>query len=99
MQELSATSVEDEDEMMLRITPQLVQTLIIPLRKYYENLGAKLNYPKPFDAPSIDDESGLNPTDAKWRAGDGWRYYCAHDLLKACEISLQTNEDIIVSFD
>ena len=81
------------------IESPLVRLLVAPLRKYYEYLGAKLGYPNPYEAPSLDAKSGLDSTEAKWGAGDGWRYYCAHDLLRACEVSLQTGEDIIVSFD
>ena len=88
-----------EEEQGILIAPQLVRLLAEPLKIYYEQLREKLGNPAPFDAPRLDSERGLNPTEAKWGAGDGWRYYCAHDLLRACEISEQTGESIIISFD
>jgi hypothetical protein len=90
---------EEAEEQTMEIRPHLIPLLYQPLKTYYEDLGAKLGYPIPFEAPELDRQSGLDMTDAKWGAGDGWRYYCAHDLLRACEESLQTGEGIIISFD
>ena len=87
------------DEMEFRIEPQVVESLIGPLQRYYEQLGVKLGHPVPYEAPALDTESGLDPVEAKWGAGDGWRYYCAHDLLEACKVSLESGEEVIVTFD
>ncbi len=87
------------DDAGFLIEPHLVKMLMVPLEKYYADLGARLGYPNPYEAPGMDAARGLNPTEAKWGAGDGWRYYCAHDLLEACKVSLEDGEDIVISFD
>src|SRR5215467_6233787 len=57
------------EEQQMIIPSQLVRLLIDPLRAYYADLGAKLGNPHPADAPIMDFQRGLNPTEAKWGAG------------------------------
>ncbi len=79
----------DIDEMGVELGAEAVAALEGPLRTYYEALGAKLGHPEPWEAPDLDAQGAQGvqgAVDAKWGAGDGWRYYCAHDLLQACEV-------------
>lgn len=86
-----------EQEFSLPI--DLAAKLIEPLEKYYEELGKKLGHPDPGDAPELDRATGMDMARAKWGEGDGWRYYCAHDLLEACRHAVNTNTPIVVGFD
>lgn len=77
--------------------PDVAAAIIKPLESYVRDLGEKLGHPEPSEAPQLD--AHLDPTDAKWGAGNGWRYYCAVDLLAACKVSAETGQDVIISFD
>jgi hypothetical protein len=83
----------------LTIPSELVSQLEGPLRQYMDYLGELLGYPVPHEAPDLYRKAGLNPTEAKWGKGCGWQYYCADDLLQACEESRRTGEPIVLSFD
>jgi hypothetical protein len=87
------------EEQTLAILPELVPDLESRLRLYYKHLGRQLRHPAPHEAPELDRTSGLDPVEAKWGKGLGWQYYCAHDLLLACDESNRTGEPIILSFD
>jgi len=89
----------DEGEQEFRIPPPLAALLVEPLERYQQELGARLGHPDPAEAPDLDRASGLDPIDAKWGAGDGWRYYCVHDLLQACQLSRESGQPVVVSFD
>ena len=76
----------------------------IQLEPYLEeckrSLIADLNTEDPFEAIEKDDAvPGLDPGEAKWGKGKGWRLYCLRDLLLAIAHSRRTNTDICVSFD
>jgi hypothetical protein len=81
------------------ITPKIAAQLHPLLKRYSDRLRERLGNPDPWEAPGLDEKAGLDPTAAKWGEGLGWQYYCAHDLLRACEVSAETNEPIVVSFD
>ena len=78
--------------------------LAIDLEPYLEeckrSLVADMKTDDPFEAIERDEaESGLDPIDAKWGKGKGWRLYCVHDLLLAIAHSRATREEICISFD
>lgn len=81
------------------IEPDLAESLIPALENFNARIGQELGFPEPWDAPAKDEEAGLEPTEAKWGKGKGWQYYCAHDLLQACRVSVESREPICVSFD
>ena len=81
------------------IPAELATELIEPLERYVADLGNKLGNPPHERAPQLDAEAGIPPIDAKWGAGDGWRYYCAVDLLSACRESARTGAVVVVAFD
>ncbi|HEY2882828.1 MAG TPA: hypothetical protein VGJ15_10350 [Pirellulales bacterium] len=81
------------------ISPDAVSYLFDPLVRYHAYLSELLGNPEPFLAPELDRQRGLDLTAAKYGEGQGWQFYCTHDLLKACEISRQTGEPIVISFD
>jgi hypothetical protein len=86
-------------EQEFEITPEIVGHLFQPLTTYYAHLDQVLGHPHPYEAPELDRTRGLDMTDAKYGAGLGWQFYCTHDLLRACEISRDTGEPIVISFD
>jgi hypothetical protein len=88
-----------QGEQEFAIPVELAAKLIPPLQDYYAELGEKMGHPDPQEAPELDRDSGLDMGDAKWGAGDGWRYYCAHDLLEACRLAVKSVTPVVVSFD
>ncbi len=86
-------------EQKMTIQADVVMHLAGPLRQYYDHLGHQLGYPLPHEAPDLDKKAGLDPIEAKWGKGPGWQYYCAHDLLQACDESQRIGEPIVLSFD
>jgi hypothetical protein len=86
-----------EDHIL--IEPDIAVRLIPALESFNARVGQELAVSEPSDAIEKDKEAGLNPIDAKWGKGKGWQYYCAHDLLTACRVSIETGEPICVSFD
>lgn len=52
-----------------------------------------------WDAVASDDDCGIDPSEAKWGQGPGWRYYCLTDLLQGLQHSIETDTDICISFD
>lgn len=81
------------------IEPTIAARLIIALEIFNSHVGQELGFPEPSEAPDKDREAGLDPTEAKWGKGKGWQYYCAHDLLQACRVSVEGGQPICVSFD
>jgi hypothetical protein len=81
------------------IEPTISERLIPVLEIFYRHLRHELGNPEPSDAPLKDEEAGLDPLEAKWGKGKGWQYYCSHDLLQACRVSVECRELICVSFD
>jgi len=83
----------------VRVERPIVELLLPRLRSYCLALDEKLGHPEPSEAIDLDIAAGLDPIEAKYGAGEGWRFYCATDLLKACEVSFATGEPIFVRFD
>ena len=81
------------------IEPEMSAQLIEPVDRLYERYGNELGHPEPFEALQLDDDRGLDPTEAKWGKGIGWRYYCLHDLRIALRQSLESGEPVVISFD
>jgi hypothetical protein len=78
------------DEQTLTIPAAAVPHLVGPLRRYYDHPGQQLGHPAPHEAPELNKQARLDPVERKWGKGLGWQYYCAHDLLQACEQSQRT---------
>ena len=76
------------------ITSTDVSVLLPHFRAYFDELRTKLNGPPPEEAPDYDFKAGLDLTEAKWGAGDGWRYLCLYDVCRAAEVSLRTRKPI-----
>ena len=76
----------------------------LELERYLEEcrrtLIADLGTADPYEGIEIDAKvPSLDPIDAKWGMGKGWRLYCITDLLLAIGHSRAQNEDICVAFD
>jgi hypothetical protein len=89
----------DVGEDHILIEPEVADRLVQALERFNAQIGHELGFPEPWDAPAKDEQAGLDPTEAKWGKGKGWQYYCAHDLLQACRVSVESGEAICVSFD
>ena len=87
------------DETLIVIPQTIAVTLIEPLERYRDELSTKLGHPLPVAAPSLDQKAGIDPTKAKYGAGDGWRLYCVADLIEACQRSRKTNAPVEISWD
>ncbi len=44
-------------------------------------------------------QQGMDNVAGKWGESIGWKIYCLADLIPACEISISTNEPVVISFD
>ena len=65
---------EHEDHFLIESATASI--LLEPVEALYSKYAEELGHPEPFDAPQIDKDRGLSPSDAKWGQGIGWRYYC-----------------------
>jgi hypothetical protein len=92
-------AIENAQEQEILIDPNVASHIAPVAEKLYTRLGEALGHPLPHEAPPIDAQSGLDPVEAKWGKGKGWQYYCLHDLLKACRVSIESGEPICLSFD
>lgn len=88
---------ENEDHFL--IEPDTASMLLGPVDTLYSQYANELGNPEPFNAPQIDEDRGMDATDAKWGQGIGWRYYCLHDLRLALRKSIESGEPVVVSFD
>lgn len=69
------------------------------IRTYREAIEAELGGPRdPFEV-AAEDAQKMNPIDAKWGAGLGWRYYCVVDLETALDVSAAEGEPVLIEFD
>ena len=91
-------SLEEAQDHIL-IEPDVASQLVDAVDQLYEEYGSELGKPEPFNAPQIDEDRGLDPTDAKWGKGIGWRYYCLHDLRLALRESIENGEPVVIHFD
>ncbi|MEM6691796.1 MAG: hypothetical protein AAF664_20375 [Planctomycetota bacterium] len=91
-------SLEAAEDHILIDTDVALQ-LIGPVDQLYEQYGSELGNPEPINAPQIDEDRGLDPTDAKWGKGTGWQYYCLHDLRLAIRESIESDEPVVIHFD
>jgi len=78
-----------------RIPPDVCAHLLEPLRSYQREVLGRLGV--------SNDISGILPymqhsTRAKygWQDDDGWRAYCLHDLVQACELATRHRRDVEV---
>ncbi len=93
-----ADSLEENGDYFL-IEPEIAALLLPPVDALYMQYGNELGNPEPFDAPEIDEDRGLDTTEAKWGKGIGWRYYCLHDLRIALRKSIESKESVVINFD
>jgi hypothetical protein len=79
-----------EDDMpYLTLSPPMMECLASFVRRYVEIELAKGVRPE----PDASDDGG------EWRAGPGWRLYCAVDLLRAQEECVASGSDVIIHYD
>jgi len=90
--------LEDASDHIL-IQSTVATQMYEPLKRYQEHLAATLGHPDPVQAPELDEAKGIDPIEAKYGAGLGWQFYCATDLLQACERSQKTGEPICFTWD
>ena len=84
----------------LLIAPRQARELKPYLEECEQVLIADVDTSDPFDAIEKDEAvPGLDPVEAKWGKGKGWRLYCIIDLLRAIDHSQTTGEDICIAFD
>jgi hypothetical protein len=84
----------------LLIAPPQAAALKPYLEECKETLIAELGTADPFDA--IEEDSavrGLDPLEAQWGKGKGWRLYCVTDLLRAIEHCELSGDVICLTFD
>lgn len=82
-------STPEDDMPYVTLTPPMMECLAKFVRRYVEIELAKGVAPEP---DTSDDGSG-------WRAGPGWRLYCAVDLVRAQEESAASGHDVIIHYD
>jgi len=84
----------------LLISPQQAIDLEPYLAECSRSLVADLGTEDPFEAIEKDKAvPGLDPIEAKWGKGKGWRLYCVTDLLRVIALSRTTGEVICIAFD
>jgi hypothetical protein len=78
-----------------RIPPDVCAHLLPTLRSYQQEVLARLGISDDIDAivPHMRRSTGAK---YGWRDDDGWRAYCLHDLVHACELSARDNRDVEV---
>lgn len=80
------------------IESELAINLKAALVAWHAEQQARNGFQDQWEAVLSDDSTGLDPVDAKWGKGPGWRYHCACDMIKACTISQATGEPICIAF-
>lgn len=89
----------DETGEYFLIPPASSKRLLPVVDSLYDNYRQRFGDADVWDAIELDDESGLDPIEAKWGKGAGWRYYCLSDLRVALRRSIDSDSDVCVSFD
>ncbi|ELP30120.1 hypothetical protein Q31b_50170 [Novipirellula aureliae] len=89
----------DETGEYFLIPPASSKRLLPVVDSLYDNYRQRFGDADVWDAIELDDESGLDPIEAKWGKGAGWRYYCLTDLRVALRRSIDSDSDVCVSFD
>ena len=89
----------DETGEYFLIPPASSKRLLPVVDSLYDNYRQRFGDADVWDAIEQDDESGLDPIEAKWGKGAGWRYYCLTDLRAALRRSIDSDSDVCVSFD
>lgn len=76
-----------------RIPPDVCAHLLPALRSYQREVLARLGVSDDIDAilPHMPRSTGAK---YGWREDDGWRAYCLHDLVQACELSARDHRDV-----
>jgi hypothetical protein len=92
------SQLEETGEYFL-IPPEVARKMLPVVQTLYEKYRNIFLNKTVWDAIASDDDSGIDPSEAKWGAGPGWRYYCLTDLLKGLQQSIETNTDVCISFD
>jgi hypothetical protein len=90
-------SIENGDHMLI-YSPDAKRLLPL-VELLYEEYKTELGAPEPWNAPQVDEDRGIDPIDAKWGKGIGWRYYCLHDLRSALRLCVETDDPVCISFD
>lgn len=90
--------LEETGEYFL-INQATSERLLRPVDMLYEEYRKRFGDSEVWDAVELDHASGMNPVQAKWGAGPGWRYYCLTDLRKGLRRSIETGADVCISFD
>ena len=89
----------DETGEYFLIPPASSKRLLPVVDSLFEKYRLRFGDANIWDAVELDDESGLDPIEAKWGKGAGWRYYCLTDLRTALRRSIVSESDVCVSFD
>lgn len=90
--------LEETGEYFL-IPPASSKRLLPLVDLLYEIYRQRFGSAEVWDAIELDERSGLDPIEAKWGKGAGWRYYCLTDLRIALQRSIDSDCDVCVSFD
>lgn len=85
------TSDDPGDFPPIRMSKEMMEALIGPLRRYRKKLGERLGDPDPYEAPQLVEDSGN-------RDSDGWRLLCAQELIAAYEACMESGEPVVLIF-
>lgn len=89
----------DETGEYFLIPPASSKRMLPLVDSLFEKYRQRFGDADACDTIEVDDESGLDPLEAKWGKGAGWRYYCLNDLRKALRRSIDSDSDVCISFD
>lgn len=76
----------------LLIPEEQVKLLLPLLINYWQQLVAEMGHDDWTKEDEAETKAGLDPVEAKWGAGWGWRLLCTTDLIRACKTSLAEHQ-------
>lgn len=93
---------DETDNVMFRISQSESIELIPILNEYIEKTGSKYlekygSFTSPFETLPEEFENVPNVSGSEFRDID--KYICAEELLRACEVSAETADDVIIYHD
>ena len=86
-----------ENEYVL-VSPENAKILFPLLQKLEVDLISEIGSDNWHEEVQKDEDSGMNTVDAKWGKSKGWQLYCTTNLIKACQTSINENEQICLVF-
>jgi hypothetical protein len=91
--EIQAAFGNNEYVLISEAQAALLLPLLVAHRK---QLVADIGHKDWFAEAVAESKTGLDPKEAKWGKGRGWRLFCVTDLVRACETSLAEHQEIAI---